>query len=85
MWFVRLQGKQPLIASKQFMYVESYLMFLSFLIKLSFSDTTVIEGGRERKHSWELSFYFGRYLCDIVSLITQDYFTEVDNTPAYNR
>ena len=25
--------------------------FLLFLIKLSFSDTTVIEGGRERKHS----------------------------------
>ena len=31
--------------------VESYLKFLLFLIKLSFSDTTVIEGGRERKHS----------------------------------
>ena len=33
------------------MCVESYLKFLLFLIKLSFSDTTVIEGGRERKHS----------------------------------
>ena len=32
-------------------HVESYLKFLLFLIKLSFSDTTVIEGGRERKHS----------------------------------
>ena len=31
--------------------VESYLKFFIFLIKLSFSDTTVIEGGRERKHS----------------------------------
>ena len=30
--------------------VVSYLKFLLFLIKLSFSDTTVIEGGRERKH-----------------------------------
>ena len=33
------------------MLVGSYLKFLLlFLIKLSFSDTTVIEGGRERKH-----------------------------------
>ena len=31
-------------------YVESYSKFLLILIKLSFSDTTVIEGGRERKH-----------------------------------
>ena len=31
--------------------VVSYTSFLLFLIKLSFSDTTVIEGGRERKHS----------------------------------
>ena len=34
--------------------VESYLKFLLLLFllnKLSFSDTTVIEGGRERKHS----------------------------------
>ena len=32
--------------------VESYLKFLLLLLnKLSFSDTTVIEGGRERKHS----------------------------------
>ena len=34
--------------------------FLLFLIKLSFSDTTVIEGGRERKHNWDLkSFILG--------------------------
>ena len=39
--------------------VESYLKFL-LLNKLSFSDTTVIEGGRERKHSWDLkSFILG--------------------------
>ena len=25
---------------------------------MSFSDTTVIEGGRERKHSWDLSLLF---------------------------
>ena len=32
--------------------VVSYLKFLLLLLnKLSFSDTTVIEGGRERKHS----------------------------------
>ena len=31
--------------------VESYLKFLLLLFKLSFSDTTVIEGGRERKHN----------------------------------
>ena len=32
--------------------VGSYLQFLLLLLnKLSFSDTTVIEGGRERKHS----------------------------------
>ena len=33
-------------------------VFIIFLIKLSFSDTTVIEGGRERKHSWDLSLLF---------------------------
>ena len=38
--------------------IESYLKFLLFLIKLSFSDTTVIEGGRERKHRWDLSLLF---------------------------
>ena len=37
--------------TKTYTDVESYLKFLLFLIKLSFSDTTVIEGGRERKHS----------------------------------
>ena len=42
------------------LYVESYLKFLLFLIKLFISDTTVIEGGRERKHSWDLkSFILG--------------------------
>ena len=41
-----------------FKTVGSYLKFLLFLIKLSFSDTTVIEGGRERKHSWDLSLLF---------------------------
>ena len=40
-------------------YVESYLTFLLFLIKLCFSDTTVIEGGRERKYSWDLSLLLG--------------------------
>ena len=44
------------------------------LFKLSFCGTTVIEGDSGRKHSWDLSLYFVRYLCDIVSLITQDYF-----------
>ena len=42
--------------------VVSYLKFLLLLLlnKLSFSDTTVIEGGRERKHSWDLkSFILG--------------------------
>ena len=39
--------------------VESYLKFYLLLLnKLSFSDTTVIEGGRERKHSWDLSLLF---------------------------
>ena len=39
--------------------VESYLKFLLLLLnKLSFSDTTVIEGGRERKRSWDLSLLF---------------------------
>ena len=33
-------------------------VFLLLLNKLSFSDTTVIEGGRERKHSWDLSLLF---------------------------
>ena len=49
-------------------YVESYLKFLLILLnKLSFSDTTVIEGGRERKHSWDLkSFILG----DTLQLIT---------------
>ena len=49
-------------------YVESYLKFLLLLLnKLSFSDTTVIEGGRERKHSWDLkSFILG----DTLQLIT---------------
>ena len=53
-----------------FLCVQSFLKYLLFLMKLSFSDTTVIEGGRERKHSWDLSLLFGRYLRDIVSLIT---------------
>ena len=40
-------------------YVVSYLKFLLLLLnKLSFSDTTVIEGGRERKHIWDLSLLF---------------------------
>ena len=49
-------------------YVVSYLKFLLLLLnKLSFSDTTVIEGGRERKHSWDLkSFILG----DTLQLIT---------------
>ena len=49
-------------------YVESYLKFLLLLLnKLSFSDTTVIEGGRERKHRWDLkSFILG----DTLQLIT---------------
>ena len=41
-------------AKGRYIFVESYLKFLLLLlllIKLSFSDTTVIEGGRERKHS----------------------------------
>ena len=33
-------------------------VFILFLIKLSFSDTTVIEGGRERKRRWDLSLLF---------------------------
>ena len=37
-----------------FTAVVSYLIFF-FLIELSFSDTTVIEGGSERKRSWDLS------------------------------
>ena len=37
---------------KELFSVVSYLKFLLLLLnKLSFSDTTVIEGGRERKHS----------------------------------
>ena len=49
-------------------YVVSYLKFLLLLLnKLSFSDTTVIEGGRERKHRWDLkSFILG----DTLQLIT---------------
>ena len=46
------------IALLRMSIVESYLRFLLFLIKLSFSDTTVIEGGRERKHNWNLSLLF---------------------------
>ena len=48
--------------------VVSYLKFLLFLLnKLSFSDTTVIEGGREGKHRWDLkSFILG----DTLQLIT---------------
>ena len=40
--------------------VVSYLKFFLLLLlnKLSFSDTTVIEGGRERKHGWDLSLLF---------------------------
>ena len=52
----------------QCLFVESYLeFFLLLLNKLSFSDTTVIEGGRQRKHSWDLkSFILG----DTLQLIT---------------
>ena len=45
-----------------------FAVFLLLLLnKLSSSDTTVIEGGRERKHSWDLkSFILG----DTLQLIT---------------
>ena len=50
--------------------VESYLKFLLLLSKLSFSDTTVIEGGRERKTQLRSQvFYSGRHVT-------------VNNTPA---
>ena len=38
--------------------VEIEVFLLLLLNKLSFSDTTVIEGGRERKHSWDLRLLF---------------------------
>ena len=57
-------------------YVESYLKFLLFLIKLSFSDTNVIESGRERKHSWDLkSFILGDNY--VTLLFTLDTFYEM--------
>ena len=41
--------------------------FFIIINKLTFSDTTVIEGGRQRKHSWDLkSFILG----DTLQLIT---------------
>ena len=49
----RLHFSQQIVWLFYGLGVESYLkFFLLFLLnKLSFSDTTVIEGGRERKHS----------------------------------
>ena len=46
------------IIKLSFTAVVSYLKFFFFLIELSFSDTTVIEGGSERKRSWDLSLLF---------------------------
>ena len=37
---------------------RNWSFYYFFFIKLSFSGTTVIEGGRERKHSWDLSLLF---------------------------
>ena len=33
-------------------------VFIIIIKQIVFSDTTVIEGGRERKHGWDLSLLF---------------------------
>ena len=35
-----------------------FVVFIIIIINCLFSDTTVIEGGRKRKHSWDLSLLF---------------------------
>ena len=49
------------------MLSRNWSFYYYYLNKLSFSDTTVIEGGRERKHSWDLKSLI---LGDTLQLLT---------------